>query len=163
MTAFRGLVALPTQAQSVGKFSKSLQGFVKLEWLGVNPVPVLLTLVVALAGMFVLTRTVLGRRIFAIGGNETAATYAGVPVGKVKIIVHTMMGVLAGLAGFLYIGYYGAAETAAGTGYELKAIAAAVIGGASLAGGRGSAIGAVLGAILVGLIDNGILMLGLKQ
>lgn len=163
MAAYRGLVALPTRANSVGDFPLSLQNFIKWDLGGVTPVPVLLMLAVALLGVLVMTRTVLGRRIFAIGGNEIAAAYAGIPVGKVKIVVYTLMGLLAGLSGFLYLGYFGAAESNAGQGYELKAIAAAVIGGASLSGGRGSALGAVLGAVLVGLIDNGILMLGIDQ
>jgi ribose transport system permease protein len=118
---------------------------------------------VTVAGIFVLNRTVLGRRIYAIGGNETAARYAGIPVGRVKVIVYTLMGLLAGLSACLYLGYLGAAETNAGNGYELKVIAAAVIGGASLSGGRGTALGAVLGALLIQLIDNGMLILNIDQ
>lgn len=167
MAAYRGMVALPTKAQSVGSLPERLQqGFFKQELPGlegVTPIPVLIMLAVMLAGSFMLLRTVLGRRVFAVGGNETAAAYAGIPVGRVKVIIYTLMGALAGLAGFMYIGYFGAAETNAGQGYELKAIAAAVIGGASLSGGRGSAIGAVLGAILVGLIDNAIIILSIDQ
>jgi ribose/xylose/arabinose/galactoside ABC-type transport system permease subunit len=163
MAAYRGLVAIPTSAQSVGNFPPSLQNFVKWEALGVTPIPVLITLLVGIAGAFLLSSTVLGRRVYAIGGNETAATYAGIPVARVKVTVYTLMGLLAGLSACIYLGYFGAAETNAGQGYELKAIAAAVIGGASLSGGRGSAVGAILGAVLVGLIDNGILMLGIDQ
>jgi len=120
-------------------------------------------LLVALIGFVILGYTVLGRQVYAIGGNEVAAKYAGIPVGKVKIIVYTIMGMMAGLAGFLYVGYYGAAEPAAGSGYELSVIAAAVIGGASLSGGRGSPTGAVLGAILVQLIDNSLVILDIDQ
>jgi ribose transport system permease protein len=163
MAAYRGVTALPTQAQSVGNFPESFQGFIKQDFSGITPVPVLIMMVVCLAGVFVLSRTVLGRQIYAIGGNETAASYAGIPVGKVKRIVYTMMGALAGLSAYVYLGYFGGAEPAAGTGYELKAIAAAVIGGASLSGGRGSALGAVLGAILVQLIDNAMVMLQIDQ
>lgn len=165
MAAYRGLVALPTQAQSVSYFPESFtDGFMKLSVAGgLTPTPVAIMIVVCLAGVFVLSRTVLGRRVYAIGGNEVASAYAGIPVGKVKVAVYTLMGMLSGLAACVYIGYFGAAETAAGTGYELKAIAAAVIGGASLSGGRGSALGAVLGAVLVQLIDNGMVMLGIDQ
>lgn len=163
MAAYRGIVALPTQAQSVGTFPESFQGVIKVSFDGITPVPVAIMLLVCVCGMFVLTRTVLGRRIFAIGGNEVAATYAGIHVGRVKTIVYTLMGALAGLSAFVYLGYYGGAEPAAGTGYELKAIAAAVIGGASLSGGRGSALGAVLGAILVQFIDNAMVMLQIDQ
>ncbi len=164
MAAFRGLVAIPTSAQSVGSFPESFtRGFFKLSVGNVNPVPVALMLLVAAAGVFVLSRTVLGRRVYAIGGNETAAKYAGIPVGRIKIIVYTLMGALAGLSACVYLGYLGAAETNAGNGYELKVIAAAVIGGASLSGGRGSALGAILGALLVQLIDNGMLILDIDQ
>ncbi len=164
MAAFRGLVAIPTQAQSVGSFPESFtRGFFKLQAGGVNPVPVAIMLLVGVVGVFVLARTVLGRRVYAIGGNEIAAKYAGIPVGKIKIIIYTIMGALAGLSACVYLGYLGAAETNAGNGYELKVIAAAVIGGASLSGGRGSALGAILGALLVQLIDNGMLILNIDQ
>lgn len=164
MAALRGLVAIPTRAQSVGNFPESLtKGFFKWTVAGMNPVPPLIMLVTALGGAFLLSRTVLGRRVYAIGGNETAAKYAGIPVGRVKITMYTIMGALAGLSAAIYLGYFGAAETAAGAGYELKVIAATVIGGASLAGGRGTAFGAVLGAILVQLIENGMLILEVDQ
>lgn len=164
MAALRGLVAIPTRAQSVGDFPEAFtRGFFKLNVAGINPVPPLIMLVVAVAGAFIMGRTVLGRRVYAIGGNETAATYAGIPVGRVKIIIYTLMGMLAGLSACLYLGYLGAAETAAGTGYELKVIAATVIGGASLSGGRGTALGAVLGALLIQLIENGMIILEVNQ
>ena len=164
MAALRGLVAIPTQAQSVGSFPESLtKGFFKLDVAGTNPVPPLIMLATAVVGAVVMARTVLGRRVYAIGGNEVAAGYAGIPVGRVKIVVYTLMGALAGLSAAIYLGYLGAAETAAGSGYELKVIAATVIGGASLSGGRGTAAGAVLGAILVQLIENGIIILNINQ
>jgi ribose transport system permease protein len=164
MAALRGLVAIPTQAQSVGSFPESLtKGFFKLDVAGTNPVPPLIMLATAVVGALVMARTVLGRRVYAIGGNEVAAGYAGIPVGRVKIVVYTLMGALAGLSAAIYLGYLGAAETAAGSGYELKVIAATVIGGASLSGGRGTAAGAVLGAILVQLIENGIIILNINQ
>ncbi|RMH12641.1 MAG: ABC transporter permease [Planctomycetota bacterium] len=168
MAALRGLTIIIPQKiyseQSIGAFSPAFtSGFFKKEYAGVYPVPTIIMLLVALAGWFVLSRTVLGRRVFAIGGNETAARYAGIPVGRVKIIVYTVMGVLAGLSACIYLGYYGSAETSAGTAYELKVIAAAVIGGASLMGGRGSAMGAVLGAIVIQLIDNAMIIFEIDQ
>ncbi|MEM9372950.1 MAG: ABC transporter permease [Planctomycetota bacterium] len=168
MAALRGLtLVLPSQlfnTQSIGGFPEAFtKGFFKAELFGVEPVPVIFMLVVAAIGWFVLGRTVFGRRVYAIGGNETAAAYAGIPVGKVKILVYTITGALAGLSGCLYLGYYGAAETNAGNAYELQVIAATVIGGASLMGGRGTALGAVLGAIVIQLINNAILILGIDQ
>lgn len=164
MAIFRGIVFVGGQGQTVSGVPESIQkGFFKIEYAGVYPVPSVIMLLVAIAGAFVLSRTVFGRRVYAIGGNETAARYAGVPVGRVKILVYTLAGVLAGLSAAMYVGYFGAAASDAGKGYELKVIAAAVIGGASLSGGRGSALGAVLGAILVQLIDNGMIILGIDQ
>lgn len=164
MTIYRGAVFVASDGQTIGVDSEALQRrFFKADIAGVYPVPTLIMLLVALIGVFVLTRTVFGRRIYAIGGNETAARYAGIPVGRVKVITYTILGALAGLAGLMYLGYYGAAENNAGKGYELKVIAAAVIGGASLSGGKGSALGAVLGAIMVQLIDNGLVILGIDQ
>jgi ribose/xylose/arabinose/galactoside ABC-type transport system permease subunit len=173
MAVLRGIVFVLTQGQSVFNFPESFTtGFFKLdlgrvvsaEWAkGLYPMPVLFMVLVMLVGIVILSRTVLGRRTYAIGGNETAAKYAGVPVGRVKIIMYTLVGAMAGLSACVYLGYLGAAEPNAGNGYELRVIAAAVIGGASLQGGRGSALGAVLGAILVQLISNAMLILEIDQ
>lgn len=164
MAVYRGLVFVIGGGETISGLPDSIQrGAFKAEAGGVYPVPTLIMLLVAAAGMFVLIQTVLGRRIYAVGGNEVAAQYAGIPVGTIKTIVYTLSGALAGLSACMYVGYYGTAESNAGNGYELNVIAAAVIGGASLSGGRGSAIGAVLGAILVQLISNGMLILDIPQ
>ncbi|MEO0483930.1 MAG: ABC transporter permease [Planctomycetota bacterium] len=167
MAIYRGLVFVFSGGQSISGFPDDLQGFMKTEiqigQVAVNPVPMLIMIAVALAGMFLLSRTVVGRQVYAIGGNETAARYAGIPVGRVKILCFTAVGLLAGLSACIYAGYYGAAEPNAGNAYELRVIAAAVIGGASLSGGRGSALGAVLGAIIIELINNGMIILGIDQ
>lgn len=164
MAMYRGIVFVRSGGQTVSLQSENLQkGFFKADFGGVYPVPTLIMLVVAAAGMFTLSRTVIGRQVYAIGGNEIAAKYAGIAVGRVKVIMYTVLGALAGLSGAMYLGYYGAAENGAGQAYELRVIAAAVIGGASLSGGKGSAVGAVLGAILVQLIDNGLVILGIDQ
>ncbi|MFI4871143.1 MAG: ABC transporter permease [Phycisphaerales bacterium JB058] len=164
MAAYRGLIFVISGGQSVGNFPDSFtSGFFKAEVAGTYPVPVLVMLLAGAVGMFLLAKTVVGRQVYAIGGNETAAKYAGIPVGRVKIIVYSMLGLLAGLSAAVYLGYLGAAEPNAGMTYELKVIAATVIGGASLMGGRGSAVGAVLGAIVIQLIDNGMIILEIDQ
>lgn len=164
MAMYRGIVFVISGGQTASLVSERLQTrFFKAEFAGVYPTPTLIMLGVALAGMFVLRRTVFGRQVFAIGGNETAARYAGIAVGRVTVLVYSIAGALAGLSGLIYLGYFASAENNAGNGYELTVIAAAVIGGASLTGGRGSAVGAVLGAILVQLIDNGMVILGVDQ
>ncbi|MBS0186847.1 MAG: ABC transporter permease [Planctomycetes bacterium] len=164
MAMLSGLVFVLTRGQSITGFPEAFtKGFMKMPAGNVYPVPVIIMILTMFAGMFVLSQTVLGRRIFAIGGNEIAAKYAGIPVGGVKIIVYIVSGALAGLSAAMYLGYYGAAAPGAGQGYELDVIAAAVIGGASLSGGRGSAFGAVLGALLVQMIGNGMLVLDIDQ
>lgn len=164
MAIYRGLVFVLSRGQTVSGFPESVQkGFFKVSLAGVQPVPALIMIATTVAGWFMLSNTVLGRRVYAIGGNETAARYAGVPVGSIKIRVYTLCGGLAGLAACMYAGYYGAATSDAGTGYELRVIAAAVIGGASLSGGRGSALGAALGAIVIELINNGMIILAVDQ
>lgn len=159
MTVLRGLVFLLTTGQSIVGFPSSFtSGFFKHSFAGVEPVPVAVMAAMVVLGAAVLKHTVLGRRVFAIGGNETAAGYAGVPVGRVKIVTFTICGMLAGLSAAVYLGYLGAASPDAGNGYELPVIAATVIGGASLSGGKGSALGAMLGAILTQMITNAMII-----
>ena len=164
MASLRGITVFLAQyfygSQSIGDLPDSFQtGFIKAEFMGVYPVPIVFMILTTIGGWFVLSRTVFGRRIMAIGGNETAARYTGIPVGRVKILVYTITGALAGLSAAIYIGYLGSAETNAGNAYELQVIAATVIGGASLMGGRGTALGAVLGAIIIQLINNAMVIL----
>ncbi len=160
MAVLRGIVFLLTRGDSIMGFPPSFtSGFFKATIGGVEPIPVVVMAVAVAAGAVVLGHTVIGRRVYAIGGNETAAVYSGVPVGRVKIIMFTACGALAGLSAAVYLGYLGAASPDAGNGYELPVIAATVIGGASLSGGKGSALGALLGAIVIQLISNAMIIL----
>jgi len=164
MAVLRGIVFLLTRGDSIMGFPPSFtSGFFKATIGGVEPVPVMVMAVVVAIGAMVLGHTVIGRRVYAIGGNETAATYAGVPVGRVKIIMFTACGALSGLSAAVYLGYLGAASPDAGNGYELPVIAATVIGGASLSGGKGSALGALLGAIVIQLISNAMIILDIDS
>lgn len=122
----------------------------------VQPVPLAVMLGCAALAWVFLARTAAGREVYAVGGNEEAARFAGLPVARVKLRVYVLSGLCAGLAGLLSCGFYQSANTATGEGYELTVIAAAVVGGASLQGGRGTALGAVLGALVIKLIENGI-------
>ncbi|MFZ4575389.1 MAG: ABC transporter permease [Phycisphaerales bacterium] len=160
--AIRGLSFVMTKGLTISGVPESLtDGCMKLAIAGTRPVPVFVMLGVCAVASVVLARTVFGRSIYAIGGNETAAKYCGVPVGRVKVISHTLCGLLAGLSACMAVGYFGSASPGDGEGYELKVIAAAVIGGAALSGGRGSALGAVLGAVLVEIIHNALLILNI--
>jgi ribose transport system permease protein len=106
--------------------------------------------------------TKLGRYIFAIGGNEHAATVTGVPVRRTKVLVYMISSLLAGIAGVIETGWLGAVTTNLGTGMELQVIAAAVIGGANLAGGAGTAFGALIGSALIEVIRNSLGLLGIS-
>lgn len=124
--------------------------------------PVLYMLVLALLAGFVLRWTRFGRHIFAIGGNEHAATLTGVPVRPLKVAVYMISALSAGIAGIVQTGWLGAVTTNIGAGMELNVIAAAVIGGANLAGGVGTAFGALVGAALIEVIRNSLGLLGIN-
>ena len=124
--------------------------------------PVLYMIVLALIAGFVLRWTRFGRYLYAIGGNEHAATLTGVPVKQIKVAVYMISSLTAGIAGIVQTGWLGAITTNIGTGLELQVIAAAVIGGAALVGGSGTAIGALIGAALIEIIRNSLGLLGIN-
>jgi ribose transport system permease protein len=169
MSIFRGLAFVTTKAQSIGQFHPAfVEGFVSRRLaVGENeviyPVPLVILVVVALWGTFYLAWTVTGRKLYALGGNELAAQYAGLAVPRLKVETYVLAGMTAGIAAMINIGYHGSAASGDGSGYELQVIAAAVVGGASLSGGRGTALGAVLGALIISLIGEGIVILDLDQ
>ena len=124
--------------------------------------PVLYMIVLASIAGFVLRWTRFGRYLYAIGGNEHAATLTGVPVKQIKVAVYMISSLTAGIAGIVQTGWLGAITTNIGTGLELQVIAAAVIGGAALVGGAGTAIGALIGAALIEIIRNSLGLLGIN-
>ncbi|WP_322415013.1 ABC transporter permease [Mesorhizobium huakuii] len=124
--------------------------------------PVLYMILLALITGFILRWTKFGRHIFAIGGNEHAATLTGVPVKQIKVAVYMISALSAGIAGIIQTGWLGAVTTNLGTGMELQVIAATVIGGANLAGGVGTAFGAIVGAALIEVIRNSLGLLGIN-
>lgn len=124
--------------------------------------PVMYMIVLGLLTGFVLRWTQFGRHVFAIGGNEHAATLTGVPVRLIKVAVYMISALSAGLAGIVQTGWLGAVTTNLGAGMELQVIAAAVIGGANLAGGGGTALGAIIGAMLIEVIRNSLGLLGIN-
>ncbi|PYL01847.1 MAG: sugar ABC transporter permease [Verrucomicrobia bacterium] len=164
MTIYRGVAFVITAGQSVGTFATAFPDLVKWEvYGGLRLVPFLVMVLVTILGTVYLTRLAAGRRIYAVGGNELASRYSGVRVERVKLSVYVISGLSAGIAALLAIGYYGSASSGDGAGYELDVIASAVVGGASLSGGRGSALGALLGALIIKMIDNGIVILRIDQ
>lgn len=164
MAIFRGVAFVVTQGQSVGQFPEALRRFVGWQTAdGLSVVPLAAMLLVTLLAGVWLTRTAPGRRVFAVGGNEQASRFSGIRVSRVKLGVFVVSGLTAGIAALLQLGYYGAASSGDGQGYELNVIAAAVVGGASLTGGRGSALGALLGALIIQTIASGIVIVGIDQ
>jgi len=126
------------------------------------PVPALIMLLLIAVGAFVLSRTKFGRHVYAVGGNEEAARLSGVPISRVKLGVYAISGACAGLAAVLMVGQLRSGGPDAGMLYELNAIAAAVIGGASLFGGLGTAWGALIGALLIGVLNNALDLMGVQ-
>ena len=126
------------------------------------PVPVWIT--ASLVGIFVLLtrRTRFGRHIYAVGGNERAALLTGLRVDRIKVAVYTLGGMLAGVAGLIVTARLDSAQPNAGLGYELDSIAAVVIGGTSLSGGRGSVMGTVIGCLIIGVLNNGLFLLNVS-
>lgn len=127
------------------------------------PVPLLLMVAVTVAGGVYLARTVMGRHIFAVGGNPEASRFSGLNVNRIRLGVFVLSGLTAGLAAFLGAAFYGSATSSDANGYELYVIASAVVGGASLTGGKGSAMSAMLGALLIVMIRQSIRTLHLDQ
>lgn len=129
-------------------------------YLGI-PIPFLIVAVIALVFMFITTKTAFGRRIYAIGGNPEAAALSGINIKRNTLYVFVSMGALAGVAGVLLTARLNAATVSAGNSYELDAIAACVIGGTSLMGGKGKIFGAIIGALIMASIDNGMSMMNI--
>ena len=131
--------------------------------IGPVPVPIIMMAIAGIVCAFILNKTVLGRTMYAIGGNPEAARLSGLPVKKVLVTVYALSGLFAGLAGLVLAGRLSSAQPTAGAGYELDAIAAVVIGGASLAGGVGGAFGTLIGALLLAVIRNGLNILNVSS
>lgn len=131
--------------------------------LGPIPVPVIMLALAGVVCWFILSRTVLGRSLYAIGGNEEAARLSGIPMRRILVAVYALAGLFAGLAGLVLAGRLSSAQPQAGMGYELDAIAAVVIGGASLSGGSGKASGTFIGAVLLAVIRNGLNILNVSS
>ncbi|MGV3207684.1 ABC transporter permease [Corynebacterium sp. 11266D000AW] len=138
-----------------------------VNWMGSTvagvPIPIVMMVIAGLVCWFILERTVLGRSMYAIGGNLEAARLSGLPVRKIQVAVFGLSGLFAALSGLVMAGRLTSAQPQAGVGYELDAIAAVVIGGASLAGGAGKATGTLVGALLLAVIRNGLNLLNVSS
>lgn len=164
MTIYRGATLVYTDGMPITGLSDSFA----FEMIGKGylfgiPFPVVIMIIVFFILYFVQKKTVFGRQVYAVGGNEEAARLSGIKTDGVKIWVYSITGMLAVLAGIIMTSRLDSAQPTAGTSYELDAIAAVVIGGTSLAGGRGRIVGTLIGVLIIGVISNGLNLLNVSS
>ncbi|ARF68867.1 ribose ABC transporter permease [Paenibacillus larvae subsp. pulvifaciens] len=164
MTIFRGLTLVYTDGNPITGLGDSMT----FQLLGRGyqfgiPVPAI-TMIITFAVLWViLHKTSFGRKTYAIGGNEKAAIVSGIKVSRFKIMIYSLAGLLSALAGAILTSRLNSAQPTAGTSYELDAIAAVVLGGTSLSGGRGRIVGTLIGALIIGTLNNGLNLLGVSS
>ncbi len=162
MNIARGLAGVYTGGSPVRVVSKEWQ------WIGAGyaagiPVPVIIMAIVFVISLLILNRTKIGRYIYAVGGNDMAARFSGINVSKVKFFVYTYSGIMAGLAGIILGSRMYSGQPTAGEGAEMDAIAAVVVGGTSMAGGSGKLGGTLIGALIIGILNNGLNLMNVNS
>ena len=162
MSVARGAALMLSDGRPISGFADGFRALAGGRWLGV-PIPVLVMVATYVGAHVVLSRTVLGRYTYAVGGNEQAAALSGVNVRAVKVTVYAISGLTSALTSLLLVARLDSAQPIAGISYELDAIAAVVIGGASLAGGSGSVGGTLVGALIMAVLRNGLNLLGVSS
>jgi ribose/xylose/arabinose/galactoside ABC-type transport system permease subunit len=162
MSVARGAALLFTEGRPISGFSETFRYLATGKVIGL-PAPVIIMAAVFLIAHFVLTKTKLGRYAYAIGGNEEATILSGVNVKLYKTMIYGLCGGLSGLAAILLTARLNSAQPIAGIMYELDAIAATVIGGTSLMGGQGNVIGTLIGALIIGVLRNGLNLLSISS
>lgn len=162
MTSIRGLAFLYSKGRPIvlGEDTPAALTFLGEGYLGPVPVPVIIFLVILVISSLILRRTVLGRYVYAIGGNEEAARLSGIRVDLYKIVVYSLCGLFTAAAAVIALGRLGVGNGDLGLGYELNAIAAVVIGGTSLMGGSGTVEGTFIGAVILGILSNILNLMG---
>jgi ribose transport system permease protein len=161
LTIARGFTMLLTGGFPITGFSTQM-AFIGTGWFLGIPVPVWISAFVVLFAVVLTDKTRLGRHIYAIGGNETAAELSGLKIKRIKLIVYSIAGALAGIGGIIVTSRLDSAQPNAGIGFELDSIAAVVIGGTSLSGGKGTIMGTVQGALIIGILNNGLVLLNVS-
>ena len=157
--ALRGVILLVTGGTWITGVPDATRVLGTGKVLGIS-VPVIILFGLFLVLELVNRHSTWGRNVFAVGGNRVAARFAGLPVNRVRFMTFTLVGVFVGIASLIYVGRAGSVQTNTGVGLELQAVAAVVIGGTSISGGRGSSLAALTGAVLIGVILNGLILLG---
>ena len=164
MTIFRGLTLVITDGNPITNLGDSylFQLFGKGYFIGI-PVPAVTMIIVFVILLIILQKTTFGRHTYAIGGNEIAAKISGIKVNKIKILIYGISGLMSALAGGILTSRLNSAQPTAGTSYELDAIAAVVLGGTSLTGGKGRIVGTLIGVLIIGVLNNGLNLLGVSS
>ncbi|WP_018247411.1 ABC transporter permease [Orenia marismortui] len=162
MTIARGLTLIYSNGRPISGFDKAFRFLGTGHLLGV-PVPVIIMFALLAVSYVVLKKTPFGRYVYAIGGNEKATELSGINTDKIKIGVYAISGFLASVSGIILASRLNSAQPTAGTGYELDAIAAVVLGGTSLAGGQGGIVGTIIGALIIGILNNGLNLLNVSS
>ena len=162
-SVFRGVTYILSDARSVSGISTEFTKFVGGKVGGVVPMPIIISLLVAIILIFFTMKTRAGRNIYALGGNPLSAYFAGITTNRHQLLCFIISGICASLAGMVNIARLGSAEPNAGTGYETYAIAAVIIGGTSFFGGQGVIWKVVIGGLIIGVINNGLNMVGLSS
>jgi ribose/xylose/arabinose/galactoside ABC-type transport system permease subunit len=165
LTIFRGLTLLLSNGGPISGFLEDYQfwGQGRVPEPDGVPVPVIIFAIFALLAHIILTYTRYGRHVYAVGGNQEAARLSGLNVNLIILSVYVIVGFFAGLSGFVLSSMLNSSEAVAGDGYELRVIAAVVIGGTSLFGGEGKVMGTVIGALLIGVLVNGLVLMNVKS
>ena len=164
MTIFRGLTLVITDGNPITNLGDTylFQLFSKGYFIGI-PVPAVTMIIVFVILLIILQKTTFGRHTYAIGGNEVAAKISGIKVNKIKILIYGISGLMSALAGGILTSRLNSAQPTAGTSYELDAIAAVVLGGTSLTGGKGRIVGTLIGVLIIGVLNNGLNLLGVSS
>lgn len=162
MNIARGLAGVYTGGSPVRVVSQQWQ-FLGAGYIGGVPVPVIIMIIVFIISLLILNKTKLGRHIYAVGGNVKAAEFSGISVQKVKFLVYTFSGLMAGLAGIILASRMYSGQPTAGEGAEMDAIAAVVVGGTSMAGGSGKLGGTLIGALIIGVLNNGLNLMNVNS
>ena len=157
-TIVRGVVMIITSAASLPCRSATFR-LIGVGYIGIIPLPVLIWLICAVSVYILLNHTVFGRNIYAIGGNKTAAALSGINVTKYKYIVFAISGFLTALAALILAGRMNSGQPSAGSGFEMSVISAVVLGGVSLNGGRGNVLGVLIGAFILSVLANGMVLM----
>jgi len=155
MTIFRGVTYVYTNGTPISGLGESFSVIGNKTVLGL-PIPVVFTIIVFGLAYYILSQTRYGRYLYALGGNEDSARLSGINTNKIKTLVYVICGAAAALSGIIVTSRIGSASPNAGVGFELDAISAVVLGGTSLSGGEGSVVGTIIGALIIGVLNNGL-------